>query len=49
MALGILNRPRAIALPVSEHGNYQGKNERTHRAPTLVPDAPELAPEPTTP
>jgi hypothetical protein len=27
VALGILNRPRAIALPTAEHGNYQDQNE----------------------
>src|SRR5262245_55218966 len=28
MALGILNRPRAIALPLAEPGNYQGKDDQ---------------------
>jgi hypothetical protein len=46
IALGILNRPRAIALPAPEHGDYQGENERTDPAATLAPAKPENAVEP---
>jgi hypothetical protein len=45
MALGILNRPRAIALPTAEASVTSEFGTQKDPAAVLVPDAPKLAPD----